>query len=82
MSYVIKAFLLAPFMRQQGNMFVAQPNAQDLVVLKELIEAGKVVPVIDRTYPMGETPEALRRLENEHARGKEDGVAFRTTMLK
>jgi NADPH:quinone reductase-like Zn-dependent oxidoreductase len=40
------------------------------VVLKELIEAGKLTPVIDRTYPLGEAPEAIRHLEQGHARGK------------
>jgi len=49
---------------------MAMVNKDDLVVLKELIEAGKVTPVIDRTYELGETPEAIRYLEEEHARGK------------
>jgi NADPH:quinone reductase-like Zn-dependent oxidoreductase len=40
------------------------------VVLKELIEAGKLTPVIDRTYPLSEAPEAIRHLEQGHARGK------------
>jgi NADPH:quinone reductase-like Zn-dependent oxidoreductase len=40
------------------------------VVLKELIEAGKLTPVIDRTYPLSEAPEAIRYLEQGHARGK------------
>jgi NADPH:quinone reductase-like Zn-dependent oxidoreductase len=70
MGYVIKAFLLSPFMRQQGPMYLASSNNKDLVVLKELIEAGKVTPVIDRTYPLSDTPEAFRYLEEEHARGK------------
>jgi NADPH:quinone reductase-like Zn-dependent oxidoreductase len=70
MSYVIKAFLLAPFMRQQGSMYLTSPNREDLAVLKELIEAGKVTPVVDRTYPLSETPEALRYLEDGHAQGK------------
>jgi NADPH:quinone reductase-like Zn-dependent oxidoreductase len=70
MGYVLKAFLLAPFMRQHGSMFVAKPNAADLIVLKELIEAGKVTPVIDRTYALSDVPDALRYLEEEHARGK------------
>ena len=70
MSYVFKAFLLSPFMRQQGSLFVAKPNNKDLVILKELIESGKITPVIDRTYPLGETPEAFRYLEEVHARGK------------
>ena len=70
MGYVIKAFLLSPFMRQQGRMYLASSNNKDLVVLKELIEAGKVTPVIDRTYPLSDTPEAFRYLEEDHARGK------------
>jgi len=70
MGYVFKAFLLSPFMRQQGGMFLSRPNNEDLVVLKELIEAGKVTPVIDSTYPLNKTPEAFHYLEEEHARGK------------
>ncbi len=50
--------------------FTAKENNEDLVVLKELIEAGKVTPVIDRTYPLSEVPEAIRYLEEGHARGK------------
>jgi NADPH:quinone reductase-like Zn-dependent oxidoreductase len=70
MSYVFKAYLLSLFMRQHGGMYLASPNAKDLLVLKELIEAGKLKPVIDKTYPLAETPAAFRYLEQEHARGK------------
>ncbi len=70
MGYVFKAILLSPFMRQQGSMFFSTPNKKDLVILKELIESGKVTPVIDRTYPLSDTPEAFRYLEESHARGK------------
>lgn len=70
MGYVFKAFALSLFLRQQGRMFVASPNTADLVVLKEFIEAGKVKPVIDKTYPLSETPAAFRYLNQEHARGK------------
>ena len=70
MGYVIKAGLLSVFMRQQGSMYLATSNHENLVVLKELVEAGKVAPVIDRTYPLSETAEAFRYLEEEHARGK------------
>jgi NADPH:quinone reductase-like Zn-dependent oxidoreductase len=70
MGYVFKAFLLSPFMRQLGSMYLTSPNHKDLVVLKEFIEEGKLAPVIDRTYPLRETPEAFRYLEEEHARGK------------
>lgn len=53
-----------------GLMGIAQPNSKDLAFIKELLETGKVVPVIDRRYPLAETAEALRYLEVGHARGK------------
>ena len=52
------------------DMGMMKPNKEDLVFIKELLEAGKVVPVIDRRYPLSEVPEALRYLEEGHARGK------------
>ncbi len=52
------------------GVLTSKPNQKDLVFMKELLEAGKVVPVIDRRYPLGETAEALRYLEEGHARGK------------
>lgn len=70
MGYVFKAYLLSPFMHQQESPFMSTPNHEDLVVMKELIEADKIAPVIDRTYPLSETPEAFRYLEEDHARGK------------
>lgn len=70
LGYIIKAFLLSAFVRQQGRPFIAIPNNEDLGVLKELIESGKVTPVIDRTYPLSEVPEAMRYLDKGHARGK------------
>ena len=69
-GYIIKAFVVSLFVRQQGRPFVAIPNNEDLVVLKGLIEAGKLTSVIDRTYPLSETPEAFRYLDKGHARGK------------
>lgn len=53
-----------------GFMGIAKPNQKDLDFIKELLEAGKVVPVIDRIYPLSEVPEALRYLREGHARGK------------
>jgi NADPH:quinone reductase-like Zn-dependent oxidoreductase len=50
--------------------FVAKSNQEDLVALKELMEAGKIVPVIDRRYPLGETAQAMRYLIEGGARGK------------
>jgi len=70
MGYVIKAFALSMFLRSQGSMLLAVPKHEDLVLLGELIEAGKVTPVIDRTYPFSETPEAFGYLDEGHAQGK------------
>ncbi|MEZ4768434.1 MAG: NAD(P)-dependent alcohol dehydrogenase [Caldilineales bacterium] len=70
MGYVFKAYLLAPFMAQQKSPFMSNPNGKDLTFLKELAEAGKLTPVIDRTYRLSEAPAAFRYLEEEHAQGK------------
>jgi len=51
-------------------MGTAKMNQKDLVYMRELVEAGKVVPVIERRYPLRETAEAIRHLEEGHARGK------------
>jgi NADPH:quinone reductase-like Zn-dependent oxidoreductase len=67
---VVKARVLSAFVRQRLASFTAQVKNEDMVVLRELIEAGKFTPVIDRTYPLSETPEAIRYLEAGHARGK------------
>jgi NADPH:quinone reductase-like Zn-dependent oxidoreductase len=52
------------------RFFIAKINTKDLVLLKDLLEAGKVVPVIDRRYPLTEVAEAIRYLEEGHAQGK------------
>jgi len=70
LGYFIMAFALSAVVRQQGRPNFSSPNQRDLVVLKELIEAGKVTPVIDRTYPLSETPAALAYVGARHARGK------------
>jgi NADPH:quinone reductase-like Zn-dependent oxidoreductase len=56
--------------RQQGRPFLSVANNKDLEALKQLIESGKVMPVIDRTYPLSATPEALGYIGRRHARGK------------
>jgi NADPH:quinone reductase-like Zn-dependent oxidoreductase len=66
----IRAMLLSPFVGQNLGTFVASENHEDLLVLKELIESGKITPLIDKTYPLSEVPEAIRYLEEGHARGK------------
>lgn len=55
--------------KKMGNM-LAKPNQKDLAFIKDLLEAGKVVPVIDRSYPLNKVPEALRYLEEGHTQGK------------
>jgi NADPH:quinone reductase-like Zn-dependent oxidoreductase len=70
MGYIVAAFVRSFFVRQQGRLFLSVPNQEDLVFLKELIESGKMTPVIDRTYRLSETPEALGYLGEGHARGK------------
>jgi NADPH:quinone reductase-like Zn-dependent oxidoreductase len=67
---VIKAAVLAPFLRQRLVTFEAKQSKDDLRVLKELVESGRLSPVIDRTYPLIETSEAIRYLETGRARGK------------
>ncbi len=70
MGYVIQAALRSLFVRQQGKLFVARPNRADLEVLKDLIEAGQLRPIIDRTYRLSETAEALKQVGEGHTRGK------------
>jgi len=68
------ALFLGPLISMIGSKKVGQfshkPNQEDLVFMKELIEAGKVKSVIDRRYPLSEVPEALRYYGEGHARGK------------
>src|ERR687893_1940335 len=66
----IRALMLSPFVGQKLGTFVSSENHEDMIVLKELIESGKVRPVIDGTYPLSEVPEAIRYLEEGRARGK------------
>ena len=56
--------------KRVGQMDTAKANKKDLAFMKELLETGKVKPVIDRCYPLAEVPEALRYLEEGHAQGK------------
>jgi NADPH:quinone reductase-like Zn-dependent oxidoreductase len=70
MSYVAKAALCAPFIKKQGAAFVSTPSQENLIALTELIESGKVTPVIDRTYSLEQTADAFAYLDEGHARGK------------
>ena len=66
----LRAMMLSPFVGQKLGTFVNKENYEDLMVLGELIASGKITPLIDRTYPLAEVPEAIRYLEAGHARGK------------
>ena len=73
-AQIFQALLLGPWMSMTGSKKMgalsAKPDQEDLVFVKELVEAGKVMPVIDRRYPLSEVGEALRYLEEGHAGGK------------
>jgi len=66
----IKAMLLSPFVSQKMGMMLAELNKKDLTILGDLMQSGKMTPVIDRTYPLSQIAEAIRYLEQGHARGK------------
>jgi NADPH:quinone reductase-like Zn-dependent oxidoreductase len=70
MVRLIKPLVLSPFSRQKLRRYLSSPDHQDLTVLKELVESGKLKPVIGKTYPLAEVPAALRHIEGGHARGK------------
>jgi NADPH:quinone reductase-like Zn-dependent oxidoreductase len=66
----IRALLLSLVVHQKLGMFASTENAKDLQSVRELIESGRVVPVVDRTYPLRETAAAIRYLMDGHVRGK------------
>jgi NADPH:quinone reductase-like Zn-dependent oxidoreductase len=67
---VVRALVSSPFVRQRLRPFLTKETTEDLETLSSLVEAGKVTPVIDRTYPLSGVPEAIAYLEEGHARGK------------
>jgi NADPH:quinone reductase-like Zn-dependent oxidoreductase len=66
----LRALVLSRFVSQRLRPVLATPNTHDLVVLKRLIEAGSITPIIGRTYALSETPDAMTQLAEGHARGK------------
>jgi NADPH:quinone reductase-like Zn-dependent oxidoreductase len=66
----LRAPVLSRFIGQRLRMLTSKPNQEDLQVLRELIEVGKLRPLVGRTYPLGEVPEAMRALEAGKTRGK------------
>jgi NADPH:quinone reductase-like Zn-dependent oxidoreductase len=67
---IVKGRLRSAFARHRILVLSARPSRENLATLRELAEAGKVTPVIDRRYSLSEAPEAIRYLEGEHARAK------------
>jgi NADPH:quinone reductase-like Zn-dependent oxidoreductase len=67
---LISALVLSRFISKKLIVFLAKPNKEDLNAIRELMAAGKVKPVIDKSYRLSEVPEAIRYLEQKHARGK------------
>ncbi|MDQ0193390.1 NAD(P)-dependent alcohol dehydrogenase [Paenibacillus wynnii] len=74
MAQIFQAMLLGPWISMTGSKkmhnVMAKPNQKDLTFIKELLEAGTIVPVIDRKFPLSKVPEAMRYLEEGHALGK------------
>ena len=70
MGRQLRALALSPFVRQRLTMLISKQNHADLERLAQLIEAGALTPVIDKTYPLHRAPDAMRHLEAGHARGK------------
>ena len=67
---LIKALVMSPFVSQKLVSVMAEPSQADLTIIRDLMAAGKVTPVIDRCYSLNEVAEAIRYLEGKHARGK------------
>ena len=66
----LNAYVRSRFVSQKFISYIAQFNKKDMTILGDLMQSGKMTPVIDRTYKLNETPDALRYLEQGHARGK------------
>jgi NADPH:quinone reductase-like Zn-dependent oxidoreductase len=66
----LRAMALSPFIGQRLGTFIGTQSAEDLAFLTELIESGQVTPVVERTYPLSKVPEAIRHMQDGHARGK------------
>ncbi len=73
-AQMFQALLLGPWMSRKGGPRMAvletKPSSADLAAVKDMLEAGTVTPVIDRTFPLSQVPEAIRHLEQGHPRGK------------
>jgi NADPH:quinone reductase-like Zn-dependent oxidoreductase len=70
LGHIARILLAAKLDRRRATFFIAKPNLDDLVAFRELIEAGRVRPVIERRYALAEIEEAMRAMADGHARGK------------
>src|SRR6059058_1093907 len=70
LTHAFKAMFLSKFVSQKMGMMLAELNQKDLAAMADLMQSGKVTPVIDRTYNLSELPQAIQYLEQGHARGK------------
>jgi NADPH:quinone reductase-like Zn-dependent oxidoreductase len=70
LTQAFKAMVLSKFVSQKMGMMMGELNQKDLTALADLMQSGKVTPVIDRTYKLSELPQAIQYLEQGHARGK------------
>ena len=66
----LRAAALSPFVRQKLGFFISTERTQNLEELRSLLETGAVTPIVDRTFPLDEVPEAIRYLRDGRARGK------------
>ena len=66
----LNAYVRSRFVNEKFIAYIAQFNKADMTILADLMQSGKMTPVIDKTYKLNETPQALRYLETGHARGK------------
>src|SRR5213079_957397 len=66
----LRAAVLSPFLQQKLGTFISKERKQDLEELRRLLEAGTISPVVDRTFPLDEVPEAIRYLRDGRTRGK------------
>ena len=70
MPRIVASMVLSPFVSQKVGPFLAVASAEDLETIRTMIESGALRPVIERTYPLDETAEAIRKVETAHVRGK------------